>query len=360
MNSNETPQIPKDQPEQNDAAAEGVAAEAAWVSSEEVYEGSIDGGDEKVASGQEETTAPATESKPKPAQDEGLPPEPQPLYEMVADRQAELKRVSKIFSTMAAVLGPLAKESTYVDAKKALGVVAKASAKLPTEMENRSDGGELLELIKGRLEERIALAAKALGEDLALHCKARGLKMRVISKDGPIDLRIAPFGIVIDRTKGQAVIKFAREVLEKTPAEADAIMVGYDAAYRQLDGPFDADEFHRHCLRGWQAARAATGARTERVEITDFLPYLALQRQEKKFFRDPRQKTFRDYTRVQFAWDVLRLRQARKFVVDGWRLNIGAASGTSATDKKRVIFMEDENGQGEYKLTVYFVREETE
>ena len=96
------------------------------------------------------------------------------------------------------------------------------------------------------------------------------------------------------------------------------------------------------------------------MEITAFLPYLALQRQEKKFHRDPMQKSFRDYTRVQFAWDVMRLQEARTFVCDGWRLNIGAASGTSASNKARVIFMEDEHGQGEFKLTVYFSREEVE
>lgn len=287
-------------------------------------------------------------------------PQEQPLHDLVFDKQTELKRFAKVLSSMATLLGPLAKASTYVDAKKALAAVERAAEKIPTEMDGRSDGGELLALLKENLEQRIAKNEEGLGRDLGLICTARGLKMRVLSREEPVEIRIPPFGIVIDRKKGEARIQFAREVIERMPAEADAIMDGYDAALSRLDGPFDAETFLGHCLCAWQAARAATAAKGDRVEVTDFLPYLALQRQEQKFYRDPTQKSFRDYTRVQFAWDVMRLREARMFVCDGWRLNIGAASGTSASNKARVIFMEDENGQGEYKLTVYFSREQVE
>ena len=39
-------------------------------------------------------------------------------------------------------------------------------------------------------------------------------------------------------------------------------------------------------------------------------------------------------------------------------MNLGVATGTSATQKQRVLFVEDEEGEGEFKLTVFFTRAE--
>ncbi len=74
--------------------------------------------------------------------------EPHPLHELVVDKQTELKRFAKVLNTMATILGPLAKPTTYFDAKKALSAVATAKAKLPSEMLGRSDGEQLLDYLK--------------------------------------------------------------------------------------------------------------------------------------------------------------------------------------------------------------------
>ncbi len=58
--------------------------------------------------------------------------------------------------------------------------------------------------------------------------------------------------------------------------------------------------------------------------------------------------------RTEFAYDVLRLRKAGKLSHEGRRMNLGVATGSSASQKKRVIYFEDEFGSGEYKLTVFF------
>jgi len=39
-------------------------------------------------------------------------------------------------------------------------------------------------------------------------------------------------------------------------------------------------------------------------------------------------------------------------------MNLGVATGTTASDKRRVLYLEDEAGNGEYKLTVFFTKEE--
>ena len=35
-------------------------------------------------------------------------------------------------------------------------------------------------------------------------------------------------------------------------------------------------------------------------------------------------------------------------------MNFGVATGSSASRKDRVVYLEDEHGDGEYKLTVFF------
>ena len=259
---------------------------------------------------------------------------------------------------MATALRPLTKAGVFDDPQKALVALGKAFSKTPPTLVDDADGGEIIQRLRLAVETRIERAREHLGPDLAAACEVRGLTMRVVKKDGPVEVRIPPLAVVIDRDKGKAVIQFAREKILETSAEADAILDGHQSALRQIDGAFSAPKFHDACRRAWRGARAAGEAVGDRVEIVDFLPYLAIEMQKPAFKKNPTSKGFRDYTRAQFAWDVLRLRRERMLVHSERRLNLGVATGTSASKKARVIFFEDEDGAGEYKLTIFFTREQ--
>jgi hypothetical protein len=103
---------------------------------------------------------------------------------------------------------------------------------------------------------------------------------------------------------------------------------------------------------------AGSAGAGERVEITDFLPYLALQLQSAAFRVEPSANNYRGYSRARFAFDLMRLRDELGLSRDGWRLNLGVATGTTATKKNRALFCEDAFGDGEFKLTVFFTRAE--
>ena len=77
-----------------------------------------------------------------------------------------------------------------------------------------------------------------------------------------------------------------------------------------------------------------------------------------RFRVEPTSENFKGYGRVRFAWDVLRLRRARMLTQGGLRMNLGVATGSTASQKKRVLYFEDEDGNGEYKLTLFFTRVE--
>lgn len=220
-----------------------------------------------------------------------------------------------------------------------------------------------LEGLRGELEghaQRVsAESRRRFGRELKELCEAQGLGFRVVRAEEPVEVRVPPLSVEVDYTKGRARLSFSREVLAECSADARDVLRSYAATMKVLETPFDAAGFFENCWTAYRSTLAAEGKRMgDRVELLEFLPRLALERQGKKFRIDPRKEHFVDYPRARFAYDVLRLRRAQALEQGGRRIQFGVATGTSATQKDRVIYLEDEEGRGEYKLTVFFRVEE--
>jgi hypothetical protein len=271
--------------------------------------------------------------------------------------KAEVADLAKLASTLA----PLGRAASYSDLSKVPALLDKLASKLtalPAPVAAR--GVLLIEQVREEFEARRARVRENLSRELNAGCRERGLELRVVSKEDPVELRIAPLGVRIDRERGQAEIRFAKFPLAACAADAGEILAAREQALRTLERDFDAAQFFAACLTAWKAARGAgLGGTGDRVEILDFLPYLALQFQSPPFRVEPTAKNYVGYTRARFAFDVHRLRNEGRLSHDGWRLNLGVATGTTAANKKRVIWFEDGDGQGEFKLTVFFTRSES-
>lgn len=201
-------------------------------------------------------------------------------------------------------------------------------------------------------EERIR---KRLGLELKAACERVGLGFRVVSREDPVEVRIPPLLLRLDFRRGRADLLFAREIVASARPEAEAILKSHATACRRLERKFVPETFFDECLAAYRAALAALGRHFgDRVEILDFLPYLAIGKQSRRFRASPAKESFEPYGKARFAFDILRLRRAGTLARGGLRLNLGVATGTTATQKDRVVYLEDENGDGEYKLTVFF------
>jgi hypothetical protein len=269
----------------------------------------------------------------------------------IADRAKALGRAAKVFA-------PLGRDAAFDDLGKLRKAFSKFEPKVPEAAQDDPDVLFVLGGTRAFLDGARDRIRKRLGPELQAACKAAGLSLRVISKEEPIEVRVAPFSVVVDFDKGRAELRFAKNKISDCPARADAILEARSKALERLEKDFDPQKFFDRCHRAWTAARAVGGERGERVEILEFLPYLALEMQGSKFRVDPIGQHWADYGRVRFAYDVLRLRRERMLTRGGLRLNLGVATGTTASEKKRVIYFEDEEGNGEYKLTVFFTRVE--
>ena len=281
------------------------------------------------------------------------------IHYQVARARQEFKDEASSLTRLAAALAPLAKDKTYADLAKVAAAIDKVAKKIATIPGAGQRGGEILERVREALADRRRSMRENLARELKAACDARGLELRVVCKEEPVEVRIPPFAIVIDRDKGQAEIRFARLPIEICGADAGEIVVAHERARAHMAAGLDAGRLFEACYKAWRAACGAGDAgASDRVEIVDFLPYLAMQMQKTAFRVEPSERNYRGYGRARFAYDVLRLRRAGGLTRGGWRLNLGVATGTTASKKNRVIWFEDEHGDGEFKLTVFFTRQE--
>lgn len=281
-----------------------------------------------------------------------------PIHERTRAVQSDLKARAKVLTASAGLLGPLTKPAAFEDLKKLDAALAKARKKLATFESVPKLAAQALDAVDGWAQERRRSLRERLGRELGAACERAGLTMRVVSREAPAEIRIPPLAVRVDFERGSAELRFAQEPLGQVAADAEAIVAAVVKTKAALDRSLDAAAFFDACLAAWKAARVATGA-PERVEILDFLPYLAIGMQKPGFRSAPTKENFVSYPRAQFAYDVLRLRRELGFSRNGYRMNLGVATGTTASQKKRVVYLEDEDGVGEYKLTVFFTKEES-
>ncbi|MBL8897952.1 MAG: hypothetical protein JNM84_10015 [Planctomycetes bacterium] len=270
----------------------------------------------------------------------------------LAEEQRSLAKV-------ASALRPLPKLLESSDLVAALKKLAKLETKLAALGVASSRGLALVQAARREIELRRQHLRERLSTELIGECQSRGISLRVVSREEPVEVRIAPLSVVIDREKGRAELRFAKEPLAVCAADAKAILEAREEALAELQKGFDPAVFFTACQRAWRAAKSLGGPdAAERVELLQFLPQLALQMQSDSFRGRPSTKNYREYTRARFAFDVLQLQRAGKLVQGGQRLNFGVATGTSASNRNRSVWLENEQGEGEFKLTVYFTAAE--
>ncbi len=269
------------------------------------------------------------------------PPPSLPTADAVRRAISTLKAQTKALEGLLKVVSPPAPEGLA----KGLAALEKAG---------EVDVGAIRAGIGAWVTEEKASRRERLSGALRTACEAESVELLVLSKD-PLELRLPPLSARIDIEANKAEILFSQQVLETSTADGPAILAARRRALQTLDGdPWDSAAFHGLLHKAWMRA-APTGGW---AELIDVLPEVVFLRQPKAFRLDPDPKRFVPYSRARFAYDLWRLRRDRALTRDGWRLSIAPATGSSTKDKKLVYWLEDDRGQGQYHLTLRFVREE--
>jgi len=171
--------------------------------------------------------------------------------------------------------------------------------------------------------------------ELKRQAAALGLVPRLIA-DSPEEWRLGQVTVVVDRRRGTAQIRYAREALARARCEAEDVLRAWRRALDRLAGEAMEPDRFLPALSDAYAQLLAGRQPGERVPLVDLIPAVA------------RAAGRRSYSRAQFAWDIARLRRERRLQHDGRRVLLDVATGTATSQKRSVVWIEDESGAGQY------------
>lgn len=196
------------------------------------------------------------------------------------------------------------------------------------------------------------------GRDLREAAARAGIPFASLTT-APPEFRLGRFTLLVDVARRIATLRYARNDLTKVSLKSEAILEALHSQQSQLEGKaFDSARYFEQLLQAYQMRlhriQQPFGAR---VDIIDLLAELAFMRQGNAFFEDPRRENFIPYSRVQLAYDLARLRACGRLAHRGFRLGLGSATGGSTKQKNRVLYVEDEQGSGQWYLSLRFSRE---
>jgi hypothetical protein len=164
-----------------------------------------------------------------------------------------------------------------------------------------------------------------------------GLVPRLVA-DSPEEWRLGPATVMVDRRRGTAQVRYAREPLGRARCDAADVLRCWRRVLDKLAADSLAPDSFLPALADAYAQLLARAGRPagDRVALTDLVSAVG------------RAAGRRSYSRAQFAWDIARLRRERRLQHDGRRVLLDVATGQVGSQKRRVVWIEDESGAGQY------------
>lgn len=216
------------------------------------------------------------------------------------------------------------------------------------------DLSELLEAVAEDQRERAGARRLAFGKALNEVAQSENMTCRLITGD-PMEFALPPFTVAVNLSRNQATLTYARLPMGEMPAKPEKIMAAIRKQLKAFEAGWSSERFFEALLEAYHTelfrVRKPAG---ERVEIVRLLPGVAFLFQNARFLSEPLSGNYRSYGLFHLAWDLSALRQRGFLEQQGYRLNLGAATGSSTKNKKNVLYIEEGAGRGQYYLSLWF------
>lgn len=195
----------------------------------------------------------------------------------------------------------------------------------------------------------------------------------------PLEFKIGPFALRPQLASATFSLAYARVLLATNlPLDSDLI---FDTLEKQT-AAFDEGGYKNPLPEGvtaksaagqeifsqemfadiWTAYKIMLRCRRkgigERVPLHDIWAVLAVLRQNSEFTEKGSPAAFREYSRAQFCWDIVRLRRCGGLQRGPWRLNLSTATIGATKNKEQVFWLDDGLGSGQYYLSLWFQNKE--
>ncbi|MFN3199420.1 MAG: hypothetical protein ACE366_13535 [Bradymonadia bacterium] len=207
-----------------------------------------------------------------------------------------------------------------------------------------------VDALKGAIEQARGAWRMQFLNGLKAEAQSQGVAFARLTQS---EVRLGEATAVLDLDKGVAKVCYAREPLTEVSAEPRALVSGVGKAMAELtSGGFDAAEVFEQITGAY---RALLGRKSlpggERVFLVDLIPELLPARQSDAFWKRQDPRRLITVTRARLAWELDQLQKARALEQGGWRIVLGTATAGSASQKKKVLFLESGPGGGQYYLS---------
>lgn len=137
--------------------------------------------------------------------------------------------------------------------------------------------------------------------------------------------------------RGTLRIFWGPEEIGQTPLEPERVVQTLRSFEQRLNTPFQAEEFFQQLLKAYRRVLQDSPSSQGRAPLLQILRHLVLLRQPSAFWADPSKRHFREYTRIQFAYDLYRLRRSRY----GNRIQLVVATFDQTRDPQQALFIPD-------------------
>ncbi len=195
----------------------------------------------------------------------------------------------------------------------------------------------------------------------------------------PLEFKVGPFALRPQFASGTFSLAYARVLIaDNLPLDADLIFNtleeqtialnegGYKAPLPEGMSAESTEGQERFCQEMfadiWMAYKIMLRCRRkgvgDRVPLRDIWAVLAVLRQNSEFIENGLPSAFREYSRVQFCWDIVRLRRCGGLQRRGLRLNLSTATIGTTKNKEQVFWLDDGVGSGQYYLSLWFQNKE--
>jgi len=164
------------------------------------------------------------------------------------------------------------------------------------------------------------------------------------------------YTIKLDLESNKAALWYGpeEEFISIIPLNADRVATTLTVFHRKLtERPFDEDKFIRDVYQAYLTVlRKLSRHDGEKVPITNLMLEIAYAKQDRKFRTDPRRVNFRDYGRINFSYDLYRLKRKE---IEGKIMTLAAATRLHVKDRERYLWIPvNEKGEGMVYSDIHF------
>jgi hypothetical protein len=265
----------------------------------------------------------------------------------------DLRREIKTLTTLTGTL----KEATTALRSQPVDVVHldKALAILQTMREQA-----VLDLVP-ELQQELDLAQRALGDEFGQKLRTALAEQGLTIGGRAPKFEIGRFELEANFARRFCVLRYGRDsVAPHVPITVDAVLKTYQGAAKSIagrsqDGATWIAQFHE----AYQIARRKRSVHGARINIVDVYVEMVILRQNRAFASEPSKRTFTDYSRAQFIFDLYEFSGRLRLAHQGHVVKVhnSTKSQTDNPAKSMWIVEGDSPYDGRYISDVEFEKE---